>query len=267
MASGSREAHCCFLDCDSLLKTAGLVIGHVTKIYPRTSDPGWWVFGVEKEHVDLLKYTIDCRRRLGASVESRERLAIFWSTLLFGLIEWIVLPNFLQSAGAARIEEYQIMIDNGFDPMVQLSIDLEEMEALAQWRAGIFRVFYWPFQMFRNTSSTMFNHDQVSLLEKLFGILKNRVLYSFQRADRFVSAQHGPGQNIAPSLDIGVSPDTAEEGDYVCVLLGCKVPVILRSVGDKFRIIGDAYVNGFMGGEALKGVEDGFEGMQDFLIE
>jgi len=82
-----------------------------------------------------------------------------------------------------------------------------------------------------------------------------------------VSVQLDPDQSSASPLDIGVAPETAEEGDYICVLLGCKVPVILRPVGDKFKIIGDAYVNGFMNGEALNGVGDGFEGMQDFSIE
>jgi hypothetical protein len=265
-ASGSRDAHCCFLDYDSILKATGLFIGRVTKICPRTGSPRLWVYGEEKDHIDLLKYTIDCRVRLGALVETRERLVSFWSTLLFGLIEWIDLPTFLLTAGV-RSEEYQIATDNGFDLMLQVSISLEQMENLVEWRTGIFRFFYLPFQVFRNSSTTMFDHGQVSLLEQLFVALHNRVLCLFQRADRFASVQHDLDQSSASSLDIAVAPDTAEEGDYICVLLGCKVPVILRPVGDKFKIIGDAYVNGFMNGEALNGVGDGFEGMQDFSIE
>jgi hypothetical protein len=58
-----------------------------------------------------------------------------------------------------------------------------------------------------------------------------------------------------------------EEGDVVCVLLGCKVPLILRPVGDNFKVVGDAYVNGFMNGEALENVSDDEEGLQEFFIE
>jgi hypothetical protein len=50
---------------------------------------------------------------------------------------------------------------------------------------------------------------------------------------------------------LGLCPDTAEEGDSVWIICGAKVPYILRSVpgSGSFRLIGEAYLHGFMQGE------------------
>ncbi|GLA76942.1 hypothetical protein AtubIFM55763_008820 [Aspergillus tubingensis] len=50
---------------------------------------------------------------------------------------------------------------------------------------------------------------------------------------------------------IGLVPAKAQEGDHICVLYGCSVPVILRKKGDHYVLIGESYVHGIMDGEAL----------------
>ena len=52
---------------------------------------------------------------------------------------------------------------------------------------------------------------------------------------------------------IGSAPPTAEEGDIVCVLYGCSVPVILRKVQDQelYEFVGECYLHGFMDAEAI----------------
>ncbi len=58
---------------------------------------------------------------------------------------------------------------------------------------------------------------------------------------------------------LGLGPSTAQKGDMVCILAGCSVPVILRKeekiVDDVVRFYytlqGDAYVHGFMDGDAV----------------
>lgn len=57
-----------------------------------------------------------------------------------------------------------------------------------------------------------------------------------------------------PKKLFGLAPDLAKEGDFICILLGCSVPVILRE--HQYRagcheLIGEAYVYGMMDGEAL----------------
>lgn len=52
---------------------------------------------------------------------------------------------------------------------------------------------------------------------------------------------------------LGMAPRQAMKGDVVAVLVGCSVPVILRRSGstDQHELIGEAFVPGFMKGEAL----------------
>ncbi|KAH9900403.1 heterokaryon incompatibility protein-domain-containing protein [Xylariomycetidae sp. FL2044] len=51
---------------------------------------------------------------------------------------------------------------------------------------------------------------------------------------------------------IGLGPATVKPGDRVAVLMGCKVPVLLRPDRHWYRMIGEAYVDGIMYGEALR---------------
>lgn len=51
---------------------------------------------------------------------------------------------------------------------------------------------------------------------------------------------------------IGLFPEHSRAGDGVFVLHGCHVPVVLRRRDDnKFKFVGECYVHGIMGGEAI----------------
>ena len=55
-------------------------------------------------------------------------------------------------------------------------------------------------------------------------------------------------------------PPAALVGDRLCLLFGRKTPYCLRPTGDKedaYRFVGECYVQGFMGGEALDILEAG----------
>lgn len=50
---------------------------------------------------------------------------------------------------------------------------------------------------------------------------------------------------------VGLGSEILEVGDVICVLLGARLPYILRERGDgSFRVVGEAYVHGVMYGEA-----------------
>ena len=66
---------------------------------------------------------------------------------------------------------------------------------------------------------------------------------------------------ISSSSILGLLPDTVKQGDKICILLGCSLPVILRPVDDHYIFIGSAYVDGYMTGEAMERLE-----IQDFKI-
>lgn len=55
---------------------------------------------------------------------------------------------------------------------------------------------------------------------------------------------------------LGLTPEDVKVGDLICVLTGCTVPVILRPLERSrrpgyFEIVGEAYVYGYMDGEAM----------------
>jgi hypothetical protein len=63
---------------------------------------------------------------------------------------------------------------------------------------------------------------------------------------------------------LGLVPDDADKGDYICILFGCSVPVVLREVkhvptstqdkGTHYEFVGESYVHGMMDGEAVEAV-------------
>ncbi|SCO92442.1 uncharacterized protein FRV6_16570 [Fusarium oxysporum] len=55
---------------------------------------------------------------------------------------------------------------------------------------------------------------------------------------------------------MGLGPVDVKMGDVVCVVRGCKMPVILRPVAEKenvYRLVGDCYVHGIMDGGFAQG--------------
>lgn len=61
------------------------------------------------------------------------------------------------------------------------------------------------------------------------------------------------GRKFFVSVDgyFGLAPPSTRKGDRIAVLLGAEVPFILRKVGSAFQVVGESYVHGLMGGEAI----------------
>ena len=70
---------------------------------------------------------------------------------------------------------------------------------------------------------------------------------------------------------IGLAPKATRPGDRVCVLLGCASPLVIRPVGAdsiKFQVVGEAYVDSAMSGEAFLGpLPDHYRYVAKFDIE
>jgi hypothetical protein len=76
--------------------------------------------------------------------------------------------------------------------------------------------------------------------------------------------QHGPivtfSKKLETTLDrrlfkttkgyIGIGPCSLQKGDGVALFKGGMVPLVIRSLGDKWELVGDCYVHGIMHGEA-----------------
>jgi hypothetical protein len=71
---------------------------------------------------------------------------------------------------------------------------------------------------------------------------------------------------VSESGHCGLVPDHAEIRDFICVLLGCDVPVILRQVEDHYNFIGESCVRGLMEGQAIGALDRGDVHLQDFGV-
>jgi hypothetical protein len=52
----------------------------------------------------------------------------------------------------------------------------------------------------------------------------------------------------------------------LCVLFGYSFFVVLRPVGDEYVLVGEAYIDGMMDGEAMKGLKTGKCKQEEFRI-
>ncbi|KAI0112511.1 HET-domain-containing protein [Nemania sp. FL0031] len=71
---------------------------------------------------------------------------------------------------------------------------------------------------------------------------------------------------ITDQAYIGLVPDTAKEGDKICILQGFNVPFILRQIEKRYKLLGDAYVHGIMLGELFAQNEKLKEAMVEIAI-
>ncbi|KAH7234846.1 heterokaryon incompatibility protein-domain-containing protein [Fusarium redolens] len=64
---------------------------------------------------------------------------------------------------------------------------------------------------------------------------------------------------------VGVGPLVMQPGDEVCILLGGKIPYLLRPQSDEtYTLVGEAYVHGVMHGELFKG---GARNLRNFVVK
>ena len=56
------------------------------------------------------------------------------------------------------------------------------------------------------------------------------------------------------------------KGDKIAILFGCSTPLCIRPMGVYFQVLGEAYVQGMMEGEALQLLKDGKCEVKDFIF-
>jgi Heterokaryon incompatibility protein (HET) len=65
---------------------------------------------------------------------------------------------------------------------------------------------------------------------------------------------------------MGLALEGVMEGDIICIPLGCSHPVVLRKVEDCYINLGEAYVDGYMYGEAVQMVDRGELKLEEFEL-
>jgi hypothetical protein len=93
----------------------------------------------------------------------------------------------------------------------------------------------------------------VQYLVRVRGVIWNRRLFTIRGWDGRVL--------------YGLAPKETRNGDVVCVLDGCSVPVMMRDKGRHWILIGECFVYGIMDGEAVDAVDGKKRKVQEFLIQ
>jgi len=65
---------------------------------------------------------------------------------------------------------------------------------------------------------------------------------------------------------MGLGPPGTENGDRICILKGCSVPVLLRKEGEFHHLVGEVYVCGIMDGEMMEELQNRKQILQRFVI-
>lgn len=65
---------------------------------------------------------------------------------------------------------------------------------------------------------------------------------------------------------IGLGPLNSSKEDFMCILPGCRFPVILRKIDDHYTLVGEAYIDAFMYGEGIRGVKNGLYDLETLEI-
>jgi hypothetical protein len=61
----------------------------------------------------------------------------------------------------------------------------------------------------------------------------------------------------APDNVFGPPDAQTEAGDLIAILFSCSTPIVIRPHGEYFKVVGEAYVQGLMDGEAMELLESG----------
>jgi hypothetical protein len=72
-----------------------------------------------------------------------------------------------------------------------------------------------------------------------------QLIFDLSAGKRLLFYANPQGQ-AAPSFKLGMCPNAAKEGDLLCVLLGCRYPVILRRQDNHYILIGEALAPAYM---------------------
>jgi hypothetical protein len=69
---------------------------------------------------------------------------------------------------------------------------------------------------------------------------------------RRLMTTRGGYMGLAPDNAYGGAGAQTRPGDFIAVLFGCSTPIVIRPHGSYFQVLGEAYVQGLMDGEAME---------------
>jgi hypothetical protein len=101
--------------------------------------------------------------------------------------------------------------------------------------------------------------------------------YEIRCYDAYISwvrTHHGRRLATTKKGHIGWVPDKrdlniaeqVEKEDFIVVVFGCSTPLVFRQRGDAYRVVGEAYLEGFMEGELSALLSKGMWSFENFAL-
>ena len=98
---------------------------------------------------------------------------------------------------------------------------------------------------------------------KIWNYGASRLVCSFQISRTAAEAFHSSKSTPAASVNrIALIPRNARRGDVICAILGCATPVVLRKVGKRYLVLGEAYIDTNAMGKFRVSIR-----LRDFILE
>lgn len=99
-------------------------------------------------------------------------------------------------------------------------------------------------QTLLNSSTNNVEGPEIIALRKIWDMGNSQLVCSFRLGRAIKRALYS--SNAAPATwinRIALVPRTVIPGDAICTILGCLTPVVLRRMGKRYHVLGEAYVD------------------------
>lgn len=113
------------------------------------------------------------------------------------------------------------------------------------------------------------NSMQIAVLAIIRDFIQGRRFFmSFQAKDGRQYSFKDCFDSVDPYLIaiMGLIPNAARPDDLICILFGCNYPVTLRREDDHYIVVGVAFANGLMDGQAMRQLAEGRYKLQEFAL-
>jgi len=167
------------------------------------------------------------------------------------------LDYFVQASGEQAVETGKIprksILDEFYTTLIRTTYRSSLCRSL--WSSGNFRAFCTSLYISLEDANArnaerMIASKLSDLLDKL--ILRRLCRITLQDGQPAATHKTQPSKHslIRPPCTAGLCTASSMRGDIVVVLRGCSHPLILRRIGEYYKLIDEVYVSGFMDGEA-----------------
>ena len=103
--------------------------------------------------------------------------------------------------------------------------------------------------------------DEISITEAYCAVKK------MVKERRFMLTQGGRMGWAPDDMHDETGNNQVKVGDLVAIVFGCSTPLIIRCHLHRYQVVGEAYVEGVMDGEAVSLLQEGVHKRESFLFE